>query len=424
MKKTSLKMKRHFIARFFTATIIASVLFTSCHKNETPTNSLPVSAYPSDVLDKWMTLQLRLMKNVTGIPNQAFARHFAYTGIAALESLAPGLQSSVNQYRKWSSLTALPTTDNSIPFYYPASVNAAMASINRLLFPNASVADKAAIDSLETSVNGYLVLAQSSIRVSKSAEFGKAVAVAVFNWSESDGYKNAGNPYTAPTGVGLWMPTAPAFAAPSTPYWGNNRSVVAGSILNTMPPAPVSYSAQQGSPFYQMVKQLVDASGNLTDDQKAMAMFWRDVPGVSSPGHWLSIMQQVIRKTNASLDKAALAYALTGAAVNDALIICWKAKYQYSLVRPITYIRDVFAKDTWSPYLATPPHPEYPSAHSSLSGAAAIVLDKLFPNVGSFTRSYLRLPRHVGKDLYIICCNGGRSRQIQVLCRHTLSAKY
>src|SRR5689334_11125852 len=113
MKKTSLKMNRHFIGRFFTATIIASVLFTSCHKNDRPTNdnSLPVSAYPSDVVDKWVTLQLRLMRNATGIPNQAFSRHFAYTGIAALESLAPGLQSSANQYRKWNSLPGLPTPD-------------------------------------------------------------------------------------------------------------------------------------------------------------------------------------------------------------------------------------------------------------------------------------------------------------------------
>jgi hypothetical protein len=116
-----------------------------------------------------------------------------------------------------------------------------------------------------------------------------------------------------------------------------------------------------------------------------MALFWRDVPGVSSPGHWLSVLQQVIRQTNTSLDKAAIAYALTGIGINDALITCFKAKYQINLVRPVTYIREVMGLTTWSPFLGTPAHPEYVSAHSSLSAAAAEVMEKLFGNIGSIT---------------------------------------
>ena len=134
-----------------------------------------------------------------------------------------------------------------------------------------------------------------------------------------------------------------------------------------------------------MAKQVYTASQYLTDDQKAMAMFWRDVPGVSSPGHWLSILQQAIHMDKSTLDKAALAYALTGIAANDALIACFKAKYQFSLVRPITYIREVMGHATWTPYVGTPAHPEYVSAHSTLSGAAAAVLEKIFGRVSGFT---------------------------------------
>jgi hypothetical protein len=47
-----------------------------------------------------------------------------------------------------------------------------------------------------------------------------------------------------------------------------------------------------GSAFFEMAKQVYDASLNLSEEQKAMAMFWRDVPGVTSPGHWISIVQQ------------------------------------------------------------------------------------------------------------------------------------
>ncbi|MEJ0081359.1 MAG: hypothetical protein WDM78_10545 [Puia sp.] len=45
-----------------------------------------------------------------------------------------------------------------------------------------------------------------------------------------------------PVGPGSWVPTPPAFAAASTPYWGNNRPIISGSIMNTQPNAPVAYS--------------------------------------------------------------------------------------------------------------------------------------------------------------------------------------
>jgi hypothetical protein len=209
------------------------------------------------------------------------------------------------------------------------------------------------------------------------------------------------------------VPTPPAFANASTPYWGNNRPVVTVSTDNTQPPAPVSYSIEPASAFYQMVKQVYDASQNLTDDQKAMALFWRDVPGVTSPGHWLSIVQQVVRQTQSNLAKAALAYAVTGAAINDGLISCWQTKFEYNLVRPITYIRDVMGHTTWNSFLGTPPHPEYSSAHSTLSGAAAAALKELFGNIGSFTDhtyDYLGFPARTYNSFTAIAEEAGQSR--------------
>ena len=288
MIKTSFKMNRRFVSFFLPATI-SVLLFGSCKKDDQFPNSNHPSLYSSEVLDKWMTLQIRLMKNTTGVPNQGFGRHFAYSGVAALESLAPGLPANYWE-NKWNGLTGLPSHNHSVKYYYPANVNAAMAAINKAFFPNASAVDKMAIDSLESALNESFLTTQTPGLINTSAEFGKAVATAVFNWSESDGYKNASNPYTPPVGPGLWKPTPPAFAAAATPYWGNNRTVINGSTNNTQPPAPVAYSTDPGSVFYAMVKQVYDASLILTDDQKNMATFWRDVPGVTTPGHWLSII--------------------------------------------------------------------------------------------------------------------------------------
>ena len=73
-----------------------------------------------------------------------------------------------------------------------------------------------------------------------------------------------------------------------------------------------------------------------------------------------------------------MAYALGGIVCYDAAISCWKTKYQYHLVRPVTYIRNVLGHTTWSPLLATPAHPEYSSAHAVLSAGVADVLTSVF----------------------------------------------
>ena len=403
-------MNRRLVSFFLPATI-SVLLFGSCKKDDHFPHGTHPSLYSSEVLDKWMTLQLRLMKNATGIPNQAFSRPFAYAGIAALESLSPGLPA--NWDNKWNGLTGLPTSSHSAKYYYPANVNAALAAINKAFFPNASAVDKLAIDSLEAALKESFLTTQTPGLINSSSDFGKAVATAVFNWSESDGYKIANNPYTPPVGPGLWKPTPPAFAAAATPYLGNDRTVIIGSINNTQPPAPVSYSTDPGSAFFAMVKEVYDASLTLTDDQKNMATFWRDVPGATTPGHWLSILQQAINKTHARLDKAALAYALTGSSINDGAISVWKSKYQYNLVRPITYIREVMGYATWNSFLGTPAHPEYSSAHAVLSGAAAATLEKLFGNIGSFTDhtyDYLGFPPRTFNSFTAIAEEAGQSR--------------
>lgn len=384
-KKTSFELRSVSALHVLILFLLILFLF-SCKKSDNPgSNNEQASSYSSEVLDKWITVQLRLMRNATGIPNHAFARYYSYSGVAAFESLAPGIPGNSVWRSKWNGLTGLPPAGHSKDYYYPANINGAMAAINRAFFPNASAADKAVIDSLEAALTQEFLATQSQPRVNVSAQFGKDVATAVFNWAETDGYKNANSAYSIPGGAGMWKPTAPAYAAPATPYWGNNRTVITGSITATQPAPPVAYSTDPSSAFYGMAKQVYDASQVLTDEQKAMAIFWRDVPGATTPGHWLSIVQQVIRIKRASLDEGALAYAVTGAAVNDALIAIFKAKYQYTLVRPITYIREVMGVDTWNAYIGTPAHPEYVSAHSSLSAAAAGVLQELFGNINSFT---------------------------------------
>jgi hypothetical protein len=411
MKQFLTFLNTRAICRMLLYVILASSSFVACRKADhfPVSENIDASRYSSDVIDKWITMQLRLMRDAKGIPNVAFSRYYAYSGVAAFEALAPDKSFS----EKWNGLTGLPHVDFFKRYYWPASVNTALASMNRSIFTTANSADSAAIDSLENALNISFLASVNKDVIIQSNAFGKNVATAVFNWSETDGYKNASTAYTPPIGPGFWEPTPPAFAAASTPYWGKNRPIVSGSIDNTQPGPPIAYSEDPKSAFYLMAKGVYDASQNLTADQTAMALFWRDIPGVSSPGHWLSILQQVLQQTNSHLDKAAFAYAVTGVCLSDACISCWQTKYQYNLVRPVTYIQNVLGYTVWAPVLSTPAHPECSSAHAVLSAATADAFTEVFGNIGSFTDhtyDYLAFAPRTFSSFRAIGIDAGNSR--------------
>ena len=392
--------------------VVATTTLVACHKQSGgPSVNPPPSTYSSDVIDKWMTLEVRLYKNGTGIPNGAFSRPFAYSGISAYESTDP----SASWKTKYNGLTGLPATDKSLKYYWPENVNASIAEFNRSFFTstNLNAADLAAIDSLETAIESSFSTVDPD-ELDRSKAFGKSIADAVYTWSTSDGYaQNNTLPYTLPTGAGIWIPTPTAFAPASGPFWQNNRPIIAGSGDNSQPAAPVAYSEDTSSAFYKMVSDVYKASKSLTTDQKNMALYWRDAPGLTTPGHWMSITRQVISQTQSPLDKAVMAYALVGISLNDAVISVWTTKYKYILIRPVSYIRKVIKDTAWLPAIPTPAHPEYASAHAVVSASASGALTSVFGNIGSFTDhsyDYLSFPSRTFASFQDIGTEAGNSR--------------
>ena len=132
--------------------------------------------------------------------------------------------------------------------------------------------------------------------------------------------------------------------------------------------------------------EVYNVFSNLTSVQSDIARFWADPPGstFTPAGHSIQLLCQVIQQKHLALDSTAIAYAKCGIALNDAFIACWKTKYQYNYIRPITYIRKHIRKD-WLSFITTPSFPEYPSGHSVQSGAMAEVMSSLFGNNYSFT---------------------------------------
>jgi hypothetical protein len=415
MKQFVTSLNNRAIFRMLFSFVLLSCSFNACRKIEHfPLNiSNDAGRFSAEVINKWIALQVRLDRDAVGVANPYFFRYYGYSGVAAFEALAPGTILDKSISGLWDGLTNLPKTEGLKKYYWPASVNAALAAMSRSFYTTANAADKAAIDSLENALNASFLTTEYPDEIVRSDDFGKAVAEAVFNWSETDGYKHASDPYTPPVGPGLWQPTPPAFAPALVPFWGYNRPIVYGSIDNTQPGPPISYSEDPTSPFFKMVKDVYDASQTLTPEQTAMAFFWRDIPGVTGPGHWENILLQVLVQTNTRLDKAAFAFAMTGACLNDAGISVFKTKYTYNLVRPVTYIRNVMGFTTWNSLLTTPNHPEYSSAHAVVSTATAEAFSNLFGDIGSFTDhtyDYLGFAPRTFSSLAAIGIDAGNSR--------------
>jgi len=214
-------------------------------------------------------------------------------------------------------------------------------------------------------------------------EYGRAAASAILALRANDNSAQAQFNYTAPGAgtPGVWVPftSAPALL----PGWGNVSPWVLRSGSQFRPDAPPALDSEQYARDYNEIKEIGKLnSSTRTDLQSQIATFWRASPTAI----WNPVMRQVVAARNPDLSMTARTFALVYLAVADASIACWDAKYTYNFWRPQPAIRngDLDGNDltageaTWAPFVATPPHPEYTSGHTSNSSAMATILGLLF----------------------------------------------
>jgi hypothetical protein len=181
---------------------------------------------------------------------------------------------------------------------------------------------------------------------------------------------------SVPTGAGLWTPTPPANAGPVDPTAGTWRPWNLTSPGELRPPPPPAHDSDE---FAAEVQTVLGVSRSLTAEQRRIANAWADGPGSDTPpGHWNRIALKLLTWDRRGPVRTATLFATLNTAQADAFIACWEAKFHFWLARPVTVIRERFDPH-WLPLLPTPPFPAYPSGHAATSGAAATVLEALFP---------------------------------------------
>jgi len=349
--------------------------------------------FDSYVAQSWYNLMMKLIVETPGHTPPIVARSFGYTGVTLYEAIAGEMANHNSLVGQLNGLNSVPERKYGNSYFAPLTANAALARIIKDLFLNSSVDNLGRIDSLESAIvksyNGKI----SQEIIMRSRDYGHAVADAIYNWSRTDGGDQAylnifPADYVPPVGVSKWVPTPPLYQPAMLPYWGNNRLMLSADEVGAVdPPPPPAFSTSPGSAFYDAAYEVYNTGVHLTPEQTTIALYWADAAAtVTPPGHNIAIALQMIRNKNLNLYQAAILLSKVGIALNDAGIVCWRAKYKWNLLRPVTFIQK-YIDPSWMPLIGTPPFPSYTSGHSTFSEATAAILSKEIGNQVSFTDS-------------------------------------
>lgn len=220
--------------------------------------------------------------------------------------------------------------------------------------------------------------------------YGASVADGILALRQNDGAAVAAYVFVPPDAgaPGVWAPVSSAPSAQSLlPGWGNVTPFVLRSGSQFRPDAPPALDSERYARDLNEVLQVGALTGGTTE-QRQIASFWRASPTAL----WNPVLRRAMAFRGLGLSASARAAALFYLASSDASVACWEAKYFYNFWRPQPAIASAdldgnaatTADPGWRPFVPTPPHPEYPSAHATNSAAMAFVLKQLFGDAPGF----------------------------------------
>ena len=213
---------------------------------------------------------------------------------------------------------------------------------------------------------------------------GEAAAAAMLALRVNDGSATPDLPYAAPLMPGVYQPTpgpAPRFEGWQfvRPFGMRSASQFRAGDNDVMHLSSTTYARD-----YNEVKQkgsaLVRGAAPASDGSD-VARFW---PG--GGGDFNSVTRNVFAARVPDQWALARLFALQQMAIADSAIMVYDTKYHYRFWRPYTAIRwtggdgnaATTADPDWTPFLPTPPYPDYTCGFTSASGAYFEVLRRFF----------------------------------------------
>jgi membrane-associated phospholipid phosphatase len=323
---------------------------------ETPSQSrLAQSASPSS--PGWQD-QARTLVGVNNMSPLAAARVYAALSVAQYSAVMAVDESEDAELRA----NGLGAGGRSALEANRGAVAGASAQVLTFFFPASAVALEQRV-----AVEGEAAPGNVHPHFTRGLNVGRAAGNAMVERLKNDHF-TAPWTGTVPTGPGKWVangPPAGATLGGVTPYF-----LTSGSQFR--PPPPLAF----GSPaFLADLAEIKTIASTRTTAQRDIALYWNFPTGTfTPPGYWNRTTANYIEANKLDERAATHAFALTSAAMMDAAIGCWDAKYFYWMIRPSQ------ADTSITLTFALPNHPSYPSGHSCVSAAAATVLTSLFPD--------------------------------------------
>jgi len=281
--------------------------------------------------------------------------------------------------------------------------------------PATAIAAQANFDARRTVSLAEIAERQSAASIDSGVSWGQTVADQIWTARLTDGFSITA-PFPDGTAPGQWrrtpnLPVSSILSAPGAGYRQISEMMpwVIAAPSAFRPAGPPSLTSAAYTRDFNEVKAMGSFSSAVrTADQTTYSLFWNSGTATYL---WNRVALALIDARDRDrgdgegdghgnrngrrddlLENARLLGALD-LAMADAAIGCWDAKYTFAFWRPITAIREAAsdgnpatAADTgWTPLFATPAHPDYPSGHSCVSGAAGAVLAREFRDRTRFT---------------------------------------
>ncbi|USX25898.1 vanadium-dependent haloperoxidase [Oxalobacteraceae bacterium OTU3CINTB1] len=270
-----------------------------------------------------------------------------------------------------------------------AATGAAAFGVLRALFPDRAAHYRPAYDSFMASL-------PDGAAKTRGIALGNEVATAVLARRAADGRAIVLAEYVPGTAPGEYRGRNPVVR-----YFPHIRPFTLNSMDQFRPPPPPALDSAEYAADFNETKDYGGMLGSRrTPEQLELARFHTEAPQT-----FITRNFGRFARSTGDVGDAARLMAILYSGYTDAIGACFDAKYHYNAWRPLSAIplaqtddNPATASDTdWKPVLPTPPHPEYPAAHSCTAGAVGELL-RLYFGTGNVSFTLDSIVTNVTRD--------------------------
>lgn len=247
---------------------------------------------------------------------------------------------------------------------------------------------------LDSALTASLAAVPQGTARTDGLKYGDLVAQFIYGRRLDDQMLNPAPAYVSGSGPGAYQ-TGGAVPVNSNAATWTPFGLQSASQFRPKGPAALG-SAQYARDFEETRLRGGTVSGSRTLDQEEIARFHTE----QGQFQFNRIARNEAANDGEGLLRHARLFALLNLALCDAITAVFEAKYFYNSWRPFTAIpqgdsdgNPATASDpTWTPFLPTPPHPEYPAAHGAGQAAAAVIMNAYFGQSHAFRTTSPTVP--------------------------------